>query len=91
LFSQAGTMGTGEAIPEPPDNGVMIGGDQVVPLGPREGGDRVPDGVDPVDRMTSKGGDGGLCSVGNPGASGSTGALLFAASALLALVARRRR
>jgi MYXO-CTERM domain-containing protein len=88
LFAMSdGAEPSGNAIPEPPESGMMIGGDQVVTVDMDEAARLA--GSDPE---TGSGGDGGLCAVATPGVHGSSGAWLFGlAGVLTALVGRRRR
>jgi hypothetical protein len=90
LFVQSeGMTPSGMAIPEPPTDGMMIGGDQVVNVD--EDMVAMLGGTDPD---ASSAGDGGcaVTSVRSRGAGGARGALLFGLAAVVtALLGRRRR
>ena len=82
-----GAKPSGSATPDPPANGMMIGGDQVVTVDMDKAA--MLAGNDP--EASSGGGEGG-CAVAAPGASGSRGALLLGlAGVITALFGGRRR
>ena len=83
-----GAEPSGMAIPDPPENGMQIGGDQMVTVDMDEA--EMLAGNDP--QNSSGGSDGGFCAVAAPGASGAHGALLLGlAGVITALFGRRRR
>lgn len=90
LFAEAGMMASPDVIPEPPAQGMTIGGSQTVTLeDPPMGsgvGEETSDGA-----PTSRSGSSGLCSVGGVGAGSGGLANLLPLLAVCALGLRRRR
>jgi hypothetical protein len=79
LFELVGDRGTGAAVPEPPNTGVMIGGDQTIDMmGTGEGSE-------------AGGSDSGLCAVSAPGKGGRASSLLLLLLGSILPWVRRRR